>query len=124
MSLHDGSCSECRPLAVLLEKASAEAAYHVYFDVVRYLSEMEKQGIIELYAGDCPLKEAKDLVESEKLYTVYHYVRCIKCHAIYKLGVCIRSSRLAVGKFSDIKEDNAEHRLNGRYGTFFEESGT
>lgn len=117
----DNGCSDCAPLAVLFERSAPKRSADVYFDIIRELTEMEKRGVIELYAGDCPLGKAAEVVESELLYTVYHYVRCKKCRAIYKLGVCIRSTRLVAEKIGHKKEDCMERLLKGRYGVYFEE---
>lgn len=79
----DNGCSDCAPLAVLFERSAPKRSADVYFDIIRELTEMEKRGVIELYAGDCPLGKAAEAVESELLYTVYHYVRCKKNAARY-----------------------------------------
>lgn len=91
-------CSDCAPLSALFERSAPKSSVSVYFDIIRDLTEMEKRGIIELYAGDCLIGKAAEVVESELLHTVYHYLRCKKCRTIYKLRVCIRSTRLVAEK--------------------------
>ncbi len=113
-------CSDCAPLSALFECSAPKSSVSVYFDIIRDLTEMEKRGIIELYAGDCPIGKAAEVVESELLYTVYHYLCCKKCRTIYKLGVCIRSTRLVAEKIGHKKEDCMEMLLKGRYGVYFE----
>ena len=80
--------------------------------------ELERQGDIELYAGDCPLEGADAVLDAEKHYTVCHYMQCRSCGALYFVGACIRGTPV-FRQVADIKKENLDTRLWGRCGTYY-----
>ena len=110
-------CPFCGPLAAQL-KESPKGSYRQYDQILRNLMELEQQGCMELFAGDCPLKDTDAVLAAEQHYTVCHYVRCRRCGALYFLGACIRGTPV-FRQVADIRKENLSTRLWGRCGTYF-----
>lgn len=75
-------CPFCGPLAAQT-KESLNGSYRQYDQILRKLMELERQGRMELFAGDCPLEDTDAVLDAEQHYTVCHYVRCRRCGALY-----------------------------------------
>ena len=100
--------------------ACANAAPHLnYYPVLTMLEALEKQGRIELYAADCKLAEAVEVLNSELHYTVCHYFKCTRCSQIFFLGACIRGTP-KFKKIDDIDSINFSNMIWGNIGTRYE----
>ena len=111
------SCPSCGPLAAQIEEASG-GSYRQYDQILQKLMELEQQGKMELFAGDCTLGDTDAALEAEQHYTVCQYMRCRSCGAIYFIGACIRGAPV-YRKVENLQKENLETRLWGRYGTYF-----
>ena len=111
-------CPFCGPLAAQMKQASG-GSYRQYGQILRELMELERQGRMELFAGDCPLEEADAALDAEQHYTVCHYMRCCSCGALYFVGACIRGAPV-FRQVEDIRKENLAVRLWGRCGTYYQ----
>lgn len=106
-------CPGCGVLAGRLKSAGRDRRqYSVILDM---LMELEEKGMIELLAGDCPLKDAGAELEAERHYTVCHYLRCRTCGTVYFVGACIRGTPV-YRQVEDLARENIDNRLWGRCG--------
>ena len=122
MEKENNICPFCGPLAAQAKKP-LNGSYRQYDQILHRLMEMERQGSMELYAGDCPLEDTNAALDAERHYTVCHYVRCRQCGALYFLGACIRGTPV-FRQVADIRKENLNTRLWGRCGTcFLQEKG-
>lgn len=112
-----GSCPSCGSLADCLTEANGDP-YRQYAPTLQKLMKLERQGALELFAGDCPLKNTLEVLEAERHYTVCHYLRCRCCGAVYFVGACIRG-RPVYRQVEDIEKENLYTRLWGRCGCYF-----
>lgn len=110
-------CPICGPLAAQT-KEPLNGSYRQYDQILRRLMELERQGCMELFAGDCPLEDTDAVLDAEQHYTVCHYVRCRRCSALYFVGACIRGAPV-FRQVTDIRKENLGTRLWGRCGTCF-----
>lgn len=111
------SCSSCDPLAAQMKEASG-GSYRQYDQILQKLMELEQQGKMELFAGDCTLGDTDAALEAEQHYTVCQYMRCRSCGAIYFIGACIRGAPV-YRKVENLQKENLDTMLWGRYGTYF-----
>ena len=111
------NCPFCGQLAAQL-KEDRSFSYRQYDQLLQKLMELERQGDMELYAGDCPLEDTDAVLDAEQHYTVCHYVRCRRCGALYFVGACIRGAPV-FRQVTDIRKENLGTRLWGRCGTCF-----
>lgn len=111
------NCPFCCLLATQMEEASDDA-YRQYDQILRKLMELERLGSMELFAGDCPLEDIDAVLDAEQHYTVCHYMRCRRCGALYFVGACIRGTPV-FRQVTDIRKENLNTRLWGRYGTYY-----
>lgn len=117
MEKENFSCTCCGPLAAQMKEANGNASRR-YGAILRNLMERERQGEMELFAGDCPLEDTVAVLDAEQHYTVCHYMRCRRCGALYFVGACIRGTPV-FRQVSDITKENPGTRLWGRCGTLF-----
>lgn len=110
-------CPICGPLAAQT-KEPLNGSYRQYDQILRRLMELERQGCMELFAGDCPLEDTDAVLDAEQHYTVCLYVRCRRCGALYFVGACIRGAPV-FRQVTDIRKENLGTRLWGRCGTCF-----
>lgn len=110
-------CNDCEFIRSIFRMAKIEK-HKNYTPIVSLLEELEIQNRIELILADCKLGEAKQILYSEKHYTLYHYFKCLNCENNFRIGACIRGEPLYE---SDIKIDKVEvsKRLWGKVGSFF-----
>ena len=113
------SCPSCALLAAQMKKASGRS-YRQYDQILQKLMELEQQGKMELFAGDCPLEDTDTILGAEQHYTVCQYMRCRSCGAIYFIGACIRGTPV-YRKVENLRAENLDTKLWGRYGTYFSE---
>ena len=113
----DSGCSICGLLAAQMKEASG-GSYRQYDQILQKLMELERQDVMELFAGDCLLEDTDSVLDAEQHYTVCHYMRCRSCEAIYLIGACIRG-RPIYRRVEDIKKENLDNRLWGRCGTYY-----
>lgn len=110
-------CHSCGQLAAQMKEASG-GSYRQYDQLLQKLMELERQGNVELFAGDCPLEDTNTVLEAEQHYTVCHYMRCRSCGALYFVGACIRGAPV-FRQVADIRKENLDTRLWGRCGTYY-----
>lgn len=110
-------CPSCDPLAAQMKEASG-GSYRQYDQILQKLMELEQQGKMELFAGDCTLGDTDAVLGAEQHYTVCQYMRCRSCGAIYFIGACIRGAPV-YRKVENLQKENLETKLWGRYGTYF-----
>ena len=97
-------CPSCGQMAAQMKEDSS-ISYRQYDQLLQKLMEPERQGDMELYAGDCPLEDTSAVLDAEQHYTVCHYMQCRSCGALYFVGACIRGE-------PEVQEDK---ELNGDY---------
>lgn len=115
------ACSCCAALARRLEEAERDP-HREYDAVLRMAADLIQEGAVELFAGDCLLEEADEVLRAERHYTVCHYLRCRACGAVYFVGACIRGKPV-YRRVTNLKEENLSFRLWGRRGSFFAAGG-
>ena len=116
METRPRSCPCCGPLAARMEEAGAPL--RPYGRLLRELMEAERQGRMELFAGDCPLRDAGAVLDAEEHYTVCHYMRCRRCGALYFAGACVWGEPV-FRRVEDLRKEALTTRLWGRCGTFY-----
>lgn len=110
-------CPSCGQLAAQMKEDSS-ISYRQYDNLLQKLIELERQGDIELYAGDCPLEDTGAALDAERHYTVCHYMQCRICGALYFVGACIRGTPV-FRQVADIRKEKLDTRLWGRCGTYY-----
>ena len=111
------SCLSCSLLLTQMKETRSDS-YRQYNRILQTLMELERKGLLELFAGDCPLEDTDTILGAEQHYTVCQYMRCRSCGAIYFIGACIRGTPI-YRKVENLQAENLETRLWGRYGTYF-----
>ena len=111
------NCPSCGQLAAQMKEDSS-ISYRQYDQLLQKLMELERQGDMELYAGDCPLEDTGAVLDAEQHYTVCHYMQCRNCGALYFMGACIRGAPV-FRQVADIRKENLDTRLWGRCGTCY-----
>ncbi|MBS6397097.1 MAG: hypothetical protein KH452_08110 [Clostridiales bacterium] len=111
------NCPACSRLADQIKEANCDP-HRQYMPMLKALIKLEQQGMIELFAGDCPLEDAPAVLDAERHYTVCHYLRCRSCGAVYFMGACIRGMPV-YRRVEDMTKENLDIRLWGRYGTYY-----
>ena len=81
-------CHSCGQLAAQMKEASG-GSYRQYDQLLQKLMELERQGNVELFAGDCPLEDTNTVLE-----------------AVFR-------------QVADIRTENLDTRLWGRCGTYY-----
>ena len=110
-------CPSCGQMAAQMKEDSS-ISYRQYDQLLQKLMELERQGDMELYAGDCPLEDTGAVLDAEQHYTVCHYMRCRNCGALYFVGACIRGAPV-FRQVADIRKENLGTRLWGQCGTYY-----
>lgn len=110
-------CRNCEFIGSVFGSAIKDP-HRNYSPVLMLLKELEEQGRIELYAGDCPVSEAKEHLERELHYTVCNYFKCKTCEKFIYIGACIRGTP-KFKMLETLKEEKFERLLWGQAGTFF-----
>ena len=113
------SCLSCGLLLTQMKEISSNS-YRQYDLILQTLMELERKGVLELFAGDCPLEDTDTILGAEQYYTVCQYIRCRSCGAIYFIGACIRGKPV-YRKVENLQAENLDTKLWGRYGTYFSE---
>ena len=113
------SCLSCSLLLTQMKETSSDS-YRQYNRILQTLMELERKGVLELFAGDCPLEDTDAVLASEQHYTVCHYLRCRNCGTIYFIGACIRGKPV-YRRAEDLRKENLDTRLWGSCGTYFSE---
>ena len=120
MEKKTGGCPVCGPLAARMDGSVGELR-RWYGQLLCAFAALERQGVMELFAGDCPLADAAAVLDAEQHYTVCHYMRCRKCGALYFLGACIRGVPV-FRRVMDLHKENLNVRLWGRCGTWYSQN--
>ena len=110
-------CPSCGQMAAQMKEDSS-ISYRQYDQLLQKLMELERQGDMELYAGDCPLESTGAVLDAEQHYTICHYMQCRSCGALYFVGACIRGTPV-FRQVADIRKENLGTRLWGRCGTYY-----
>ena len=110
-------CPSCGQLTAQMKEDSS-ISHRQYDQLLQKLMELERQGDMELYAGDCPLEDTGALLDAEQHYTVCHYMQCRSCGALCFVGACIRGAPV-FRQVADIGKENLDTRLWGRCGTYY-----
>lgn len=105
------NCPSCSQLATQM-KEDGSISYRQYDQLLQKLMELERQGDMELFAGDCPLEDTGAVLDAEQHYTVCHYTRCRSCGALYFVGACIRGVPV-FRQVADIKKGKSGHPTVG-----------
>ena len=117
MGKENYGCPLCDQLATQMKEDSSIS--HCQYDrLLQKFVELERQGDMELFAGDCPLKDTRAVLDAEQHYTVCHYMRCRSCGALYFVGACIRGTPV-FRQAADIRKENLGARLWGRCGIYY-----
>lgn len=85
------NCPSCGQMAAQM-KENSSISYRQYNQLLQKLMELERQGDMELYAGDCPLESTGAVLDAEQHYTICHYMQCRSCGALYFVGACVRGA--------------------------------
>lgn len=110
-------CPSCGQLAAQMNE-DGSISYRQYDQLLQKLMELERQGDMELFAGDCPLEDTGAVLGAEQHYTVCHYMQCRICGALYFVGACIRGTPV-FRQVADIRKEKLDTRLWGRCGTYY-----
>ena len=111
------NCPSCGQLAAQMKEDSS-ISHRQYDQLLQKLMELERQGDMELFAGDCPLEDTGAVLDAEQHYTACHYMQCRSCGALYFVGACIRGAPV-FRQVADIRKENLDTRLWGRCGTYY-----
>ena len=113
------NCSSCGQLTAQISEDNSNS-YRQYNRILQTLMELERKGILELFAGNYPLEDTDTILGAEQHYTVCQYMRCRSCGALYFIGACIRGTPV-YRKVENLRAENLDTKLWGRYGTYFSE---
>lgn len=97
-------CKNCSIIDALFKSAS-DKAHENYVPIINFLEALENEKRIELFAGDCMLKDAAEVLNEEKHYTVSHYFRCKDCGQTFFIGACVRGTPV-YKTVDDIENEN------------------
>jgi len=117
-------CSTCEFIRDVFEAARKDA-HSTYGPVIALLKELEQQGRIELFAGDCPLDEIGQHLNGEIHFTVCHYFKCTSHKRYYGekyffIGACVRGApRFNV--LNSLENEKIATMLWGKTGMLFEQ---
>lgn len=110
-------CKYCNIIKTIFKEAKTNP--HIYYSpIIYFLSAMEKSEKIELFAGDCLLKDANEVLLEEKHYTVCHYIKCKSCSLVFFIGACIRGKPL-FKVIKNIEKENIKNRIWGNVGIYY-----
>jgi hypothetical protein len=95
-----------------------------YIANINRLNDLEKQEIIELYAGDSYIKDVALHCEKEDRYTISHYYRCKKCDKVFFIGFCCRGGYIFKVDDIDLNSIDFAHIMSGKeqLGSYFNNS--
>ena len=110
-------CPSCGQLAAQM-KEDGSISHRQYDQLLQKLMELERQGDMELFAGDCPLEDTGAVLDAEQHYTACHYMQCRGSGALYFVGACIRGAPV-FRQVADIRKEKLDTRLWGRCGTYY-----
>lgn len=105
------NCPSCGQLAAQM-KEDGSISHRQYDQLLQKLMELEQQGDMELFAGDCPLADTGAVLGAEQHYTVCHYMQCRSCGALYFVGACIRGAPV-FRQVADIRKEKTGHPAVG-----------
>ena len=108
-------CEECNIINIIFDVA-IQGRHKNYYPTLQSLEALEKQKKIELFAGDCQLSEALNILKSEQHYTVCHYLKCSKCDQFFFLGACVRGTPI-YKLIDNVDNENLSNIIWGNVGT-------
>lgn len=82
------------------------------------LSTLVERKRLEIYAGDCHIKDMLDILEEDKQFTVCFYLRCPECGKIYFFGACVRGTPI-YKYIKDITKEKIDNMIWGKEGIYF-----
>ncbi|HEX9059049.1 MAG TPA: hypothetical protein VF941_02625 [Clostridia bacterium] len=108
-------CSQCEIVIKMINGPKAGD----YIGNLYELDALEKQGILELYAGNSPIEDVRMHCEREDRYTISHYFKCKSCGKTFHIGFCCRGGYLF--KEADVENIDFDNIFNGtdKLGTYF-----
>lgn len=110
------SCLSCGPSEAQMKEAGG-GFYRQYDQTLPKFMELERQGVMELFAGDCLLEDTDAVLDAERHDTVCRYLRRRSCGAPYFVGAYIRGAPV-FRQVEDIRKEGLNTRLWGRCGTY------
>lgn len=113
-------CDNCFILEQII-KYSDSNPHKNYMPTIKFIEEMISQDRIELYAGDCEVKDIKDVLYEEKSYTICHFFKCKSCDGFYFVGACIRGTPI-YKKIKNIEKEKIENMVHGTIGTYYKKN--
>lgn len=111
-------CRNCNIIAALFD-AARDDAHKNYTPLLRFLEALEAQERIELFAGDCLLRETLEVLNSDRHFTVCHYLRCRQCGQLFFFGACIRGTP-KYKLIDHIDEERISRMIWGNVGTKYD----
>ena len=73
-------CPSCGQLTAQMKEDSS-ISHRQYDQLLQKLMELERQGDMELYAGDCPLEDTGAVLDAEQHYTDRKSTRLNSSHS-------------------------------------------
>lgn len=111
-------CEKCDELQLIFDKAERNSTRY-YLRAITQINAMVDQGLVELYAGDCPLADVEAILSAEEHYTICHYLRCNGCNKFFFIGICIRGCPV-YKSLDELSDKTIKKMLWGRCGTWHE----
>lgn len=68
------SCLSCGLLLTQMKETSSDS-YRQYNRILQTLMKLERKGVLELFAGDCPLEDTDTILGAEQQHYVKDYIR-------------------------------------------------
>ena len=120
-------CKTCEFIRDVFEAAKKDA-HDTYWPVVALLKDMEQQGRIELFAGDCPIDEIGQHLNEEIHFSVCHYFKCTSHERYYGekyffIGACVRGTPI-FKVLNSLDGENLTNILWGKTGVLFEQKSS
>lgn len=110
-------CKNCQYIEGVFKAAKIDKHMN-YMPTINLLSNLEKQGKIEIIMADCPLSETKEVLYSERHYTVLHFFMCMNCKTHHRIGACIRGTPL-YENYITLDKEKVSKTLWGKSGSYF-----
>lgn len=81
-------CERCRGLGIIYESPRGPQI-NIAATVGALLAALASDQI-SILRGDCPLDQTIAMAETDRFYTVVHFLRCLHCDQVWFFGLCIR----------------------------------
>ena len=110
-------CTTCDFIDAVFLSAQ-EDRHFTYVPVLTMLFEIEKQGRIDLIAGDCLSDQLHTVNEVEVQLTVCHYFKCRTCKKYFFIGSYIRGTP-TFRSLTTLKNEHLDKKIWGKFGLYF-----